>query len=325
MGRKRKPLAQLDLTNDKTPTTTPKKKRSSPNETHQILNTLPVKRAGIITRMVLRNFLCHSLLEVDLHDNINFIIGRNGSGKSALLTAVIVGLGGKASLTNRGHSVKNFVKAGKTSATVEIQLYNGGPMAYRPKDYGEQITVIRNITASGSSSYKLKSENGAIVATQLRELHNITTSLNIQIDNPVCILNQDTSRNFLNSTDPKNKFTLFMKATKLDALFEQFKTIKAHKQDAIRLFEHKHECFNKLLRELTDLKRKIDNRKSIVSIRDKIKLLQIELLWTKVRDAEEDVKKNEKSVEDWMKKQGRFLEECSNRSTRLENLKSNIM
>lgn len=63
-------------------------------------------RAGSVLRMILKNFMCHSHLEVTFNSNINYVIGRNGSGKSAILTALVVGLGGKATLTNRGNSVK---------------------------------------------------------------------------------------------------------------------------------------------------------------------------------------------------------------------------
>ncbi len=34
-------------------------------------------------------------------------------GKSAVLTGLVVGLGGKASATSRGASVKGFIKSGK--------------------------------------------------------------------------------------------------------------------------------------------------------------------------------------------------------------------
>ena len=38
-------------------------------------------------------------------------------GKSAILTALIVGLGGKATMTNRGVSLKGFVKNGEGLVT----------------------------------------------------------------------------------------------------------------------------------------------------------------------------------------------------------------
>lgn len=120
------------------------------------------RRAGTIMFMVLKNFMCHSLLKVNFTNNISIIIGKNGSGKSAILTALVVGLGGKASLTNRGSSVKGFVKAGKPSGSVEIELYNEGSMAYKPNVYGKRINIIRNLSASGSGSYKILSEKGIV-------------------------------------------------------------------------------------------------------------------------------------------------------------------
>lgn len=50
--------------------------------------------------------MCHDALEVVLNPNVNFIVGRNGSGKSAILTALTVGLGARANVTSRGASVK---------------------------------------------------------------------------------------------------------------------------------------------------------------------------------------------------------------------------
>lgn len=68
---------------------------------------------GILERVECYNFMCHDHFQVELGPLINFIVGKNGSGKSAVLTAITLCLGGKASATNRGQSLKSFVKEGK--------------------------------------------------------------------------------------------------------------------------------------------------------------------------------------------------------------------
>ena len=67
---------------------------------------------GILQSVTCRNFMCHRTLHVDFGPLINFIIGHNGSGKSAVLTAITLCLGGKATSTNRGQSLKSFVREG---------------------------------------------------------------------------------------------------------------------------------------------------------------------------------------------------------------------
>jgi hypothetical protein len=67
---------------------------------------------GIIERVDCYNFMCHEHFSVELGPLINFIVGKNGSGKSAILTAITLCLGGKASATNRGQSLKSFIKEG---------------------------------------------------------------------------------------------------------------------------------------------------------------------------------------------------------------------
>lgn len=63
-------------------------------------------RVGKIVRMQLKNFMCHSNLVVDFNQRTNLLVGNNGSGKSAVITALIIGLGAKASTTNRSKSIK---------------------------------------------------------------------------------------------------------------------------------------------------------------------------------------------------------------------------
>ncbi|XP_044745596.1 structural maintenance of chromosomes protein 6 [Coccinella septempunctata] len=281
-------------------------------------------RAGVITNMVLKNFMCHSLLEINFTSNASVVVGQNGSGKSAILTALILGLGGKASLTNRGTSIKGFVKAGKNSASLEITLCNEGPMAYRPKIYGPSITIIRNFTASGGSSYRIKSHTGEIISTQSKEIQNITTSLNIQIDNPVCILNQDTSRNFLSSNDPKHKFSLFMKATRLETLSNEYKKVEVNLKNSKDMLEDKTNNIRKLQEDIRNLKAKIEQHKSVRNLKEEEVALQTEILWSKVKDCESELQVETGEVEKLENKCENLRENSKQKAHEVEKLKKSI-
>ncbi|KAJ2084764.1 Structural maintenance of chromosomes protein 6, partial [Coemansia sp. S142-1] len=87
---------------------------------------------GIVESIEIVDFMCHEKATVNLCPKVNFITGQNGSGKSAILTALIIALGGKASLTNRASNLKGFIREGRQRATVKVQLRNRGPDAYRP-------------------------------------------------------------------------------------------------------------------------------------------------------------------------------------------------
>ncbi|XP_066259004.1 structural maintenance of chromosomes protein 6 [Euwallacea similis] len=317
---KRKPLTQLSQEE----TVSSLKRSRTSNGAYS--SSAAERRAGTINYIILKNFMCHSFLEVDLRQkNISFLIGKNGSGKSAILTALIVGLGGKASLTNRGTSVKNFIKVGQQSSNIEIQLCNEGSMAYHPKTYGKTITISRNITASGGGSFRVKAESGAVISTLAKEVVNITTTLNIQVDNPVCLLTQDTARNFLNSNDPKKKFQLFMKATKLDVLENEYKIAKGEKNKCFCDLENKKADFEKLQEEIEGLKVEIARHKPIIELKDKKMQLHNEIKWAQVQDIEKELAEEQQNV-DKIDKQLKELQSQSNRKAKkIEEIQQTII
>uniref|UniRef100_A0A8D3BPN6 Structural maintenance of chromosomes protein 6 n=1 Tax=Scophthalmus maximus TaxID=52904 RepID=A0A8D3BPN6_SCOMX len=189
-----------------------------------------VSDAGIVESITLKNFMCHSLLgPFTFGSNVNFVVGNNGSGKSAVLTALIVALGGNAQATNRGSSLKGFVKEGESSADVSITLRNKGRDAYKPEVYGQAIIVDLRITREGLRTYKLRSKSGQIVSTKKEELISILDNFNIQVNNPVSILTQEMSKYFLHSKGEGDKYKFFMKATQLEQMREDFVYIRTTK------------------------------------------------------------------------------------------------
>ena len=136
--------------------------------------------AGNIESVSMTNFMCHANLEIKLGPGVNFIVGENGSGKSAILTALCVALvraprfpprraaraasrragdavadsprcrqGARASKTNRSETGnKGLVKTGANIAKLVVRMRNQGPEAYRPEDFGHTIIVERSISAT---------------------------------------------------------------------------------------------------------------------------------------------------------------------------------
>ena len=128
---------------------------------------------AIIESITCYNFMCHERLHCDLGPLLNFIVGENGSGKSAILTAITLCLGGKASATNRGGSLRSFVKEGRDHASLVVKIKNQGTDAYKPDQFGESIIVERWFTKSGSSGFKLKSETGRIISTKKGDVDDV--------------------------------------------------------------------------------------------------------------------------------------------------------
>ncbi|XP_043593729.1 structural maintenance of chromosomes protein 6 [Bombus pyrosoma] len=234
-------------------------------------------KAGKIKRILIRNFMCHDALEVTLNPNVNFIIGRNGSGKSAILTALTVGLGARANITSRGASVKNFIKKGKNSATIEVSLFNNGSMAYKPDIYGDSITVFRSIGTT--SSYKIKNWKGEVVSTRQNELANILQAMNIQIDNPISILNQDISRTFLVSSKPEEKYELFMKATLLNVIGNNYREAELTCEQEYEKLKQYNKILADVRKEVEELKKNIERAEEIDKFRDEVVDLEKELVW----------------------------------------------
>lgn len=81
-------------------------------------------------------------------------------GKSAIMTGIVVGLGGNARSTERGKSLKQFIRTGERASEVIVTLRNCGNEAYRPDVYGDAIRVERMISSDGAGSYKIKSISG---------------------------------------------------------------------------------------------------------------------------------------------------------------------
>ncbi|KAM7061532.1 structural maintenance of chromosomes protein 6 isoform 1-T3 [Acridotheres tristis] len=251
---------------------------------------LPDGEVGIIESIQLKNFMCHSNLgPFQFGSNLNFVIGTNGSGKSSVLTALIVGLGGKATATNRGSSLKMFIQKGETSADISITLRNQGRDAFKPELYGTSITVNQRINQDGSRTCKLKSKSGTVISSKKEELIGILDHFNIQVDNPVSVLTQEMSKQFLQTKNEGDKYKFFMKATQLEQMKEDYSFIGKTKKNTRVQIEQGEERLEELKQLYLEKKEIFKSISFVNDLKNRLKDLKHQMAWAVVSEMEKEI------------------------------------
>ncbi|TFY75234.1 hypothetical protein EWM64_g8778 [Hericium alpestre] len=252
-----------------------------------------VAKFGVIEMIEMHQFMCHKYLVFKLGPQINFIIGHNGSGKSAVLSAITVALGGKATATGRGNGLKSFIREGQRHvpvAQVTVQLKNQGDEAYKHDVYGDSIIVTRTFTKEGGSSYKIKSKEGKTISTKKEELSAICDHMNIQVDNPMNVLTQDAARQFLSASHPSDKYKFFLRGTQLSQLSEEYETCLENISQTDKVLLRKKEALPDLQEHYKEVSARFQEASKAREQRHKADELKKELAWAHVATKEEELR-----------------------------------
>lgn len=138
-------------------------------------------KPGFILRVKVKNFTTYSYAEFNLSPTLNMIIGPNGTGKSTLVAAICLGLGGKIDLIKR-KTMKSMIKTGQQESIIEITLKDSEPDLY--------LVIQRKFTEK-ESSWEL---NGVVSDEKL--IRKICKKFNIQLDNLCHFLPQERVAEF---------------------------------------------------------------------------------------------------------------------------------
>merc|ERR1719244_2156773 len=98
-------------------------------------------------RMV--NFMHYSDITIRPRPGFNVLIGHNGSGKSALVNAICIGLGGNIDTLQRCDNITTFIKRDAEEAKIEIELYNSS---------GDNHQVACSINIRGKVGWAINNE-----------------------------------------------------------------------------------------------------------------------------------------------------------------------
>jgi AAA15 family ATPase/GTPase len=125
---------------------------------------------GSIVRVAMRNFVTYEHCEFKPGPRLNLIIGPNGTGKSTIVCAMALGLGGNPSLLGRAKDIADFVKHGCDKAYIEIELY---------KQKGQNVIIKRHIkVGTNQSTWKINGQEA-----KREQVLQVVSRFNIQLDN----------------------------------------------------------------------------------------------------------------------------------------------
>ncbi|CDS10359.1 hypothetical protein LRAMOSA03035 [Lichtheimia ramosa] len=143
---------------------------------------------GSIVKIKLRNFVTYDYCEFSPGPQLNMIIGPNGTGKSTIVCAIALGLGGTPALLGRAKNIAEFVKTGEDEAMIQIELKRTGG---RPN-----AVIQRTIQKSNNqSSWRLDGR-----PSPQNRVMAVISELNVQVDNLCQFLPQDKVAEFAQLT-----------------------------------------------------------------------------------------------------------------------------
>lgn len=221
---------------------------------------------------------------------MNIINGENGTGKSAITTAILLVFGDKAINTQRTSSVKNFIKKGCSEAYIEVRLSNMNGSLSKDK-YGEMIILSRRIKGSGSSIYQVECPGGGKRKINVQELAMMAHALQIDPNNPVQFLQQDRVSEVAKSGGSKNpdreRFLKFKQSTQLqtkeEMINQALENINATKE-SIKVKEKDRKMFALMEQQL---RKQCEQIEKLEESEHKIEELNNEFHWAEVKVREE--------------------------------------
>ena len=133
-----------------------------------------------------------------LYPRLNVVVGPNGTGKSTILCAICLGLGGQPPLLGRADDARLFIKHEKEQAIIEIELAPQRDSSGR----AEAVHVIKRVIdrdrgsehgrGAGASTYFINGHKSTLKS--VKEL--VSERYHIHIDNLCTFLPQDKVGNF---------------------------------------------------------------------------------------------------------------------------------
>ncbi|XP_066467961.1 structural maintenance of chromosomes protein 6 isoform X2 [Tiliqua scincoides] len=133
-------------------------------------------------------------------------------------------------------------------------------------------------------------DRSAVISSKKEELTSILDHFNVQVDNPVSVLTQEMSKQFLQSKNEGDKYKFFMKATQLEQMKEDYSYIMETKARTRDQIEQGGEFLEELKKLYLEKEERYKNIAAVGEMQNKLKELHNQIAWAMVRETEEEIK-----------------------------------
>ncbi|KAH8370365.1 hypothetical protein KR093_003157, partial [Drosophila rubida] len=209
---------------------------------------------------------------------LNVLTGPNGTGKSTIVSAIILGLGGDPQLLDRSSSIADYIKSNKNSAIITITI-NG-----RTENAKESFK--RTISQSGESHYFVNSKQ-----LSKSKFLDIVSSFNIQVSNLCQFLPQDRVQDF-SKMNPQELLVNTMSSVCDDEFIQNFNDLKEMRVRLLNAHadrEKEKENLQKEEKRLEQLQVTVDQYQERQEISQKLKVYKAKQLWTQLAGAKSKI------------------------------------
>ncbi|XP_054425439.1 structural maintenance of chromosomes protein 6 isoform X2 [Pteronotus mesoamericanus] len=165
-------------------------------------------------------------------------------------------------------------------------------------------------------------DRSTVVSAKKEELIAILDHFNIQVDNPVSVLTQEMSKQFLQSKNEGDKYKFFMKATQLEQMKEDYSYIMETKERTKEQISQGEERLIELKRQCLEKEERFENIAELSTMKTNLEYLKHEMAWAVVNEIEKQlnaIRDNIKIGEDRAARLQRKLEEQQARLNEAEN------
>ncbi|KAL3917373.1 MAG: hypothetical protein SGILL_004744, partial [Bacillariaceae sp.] len=211
---------------------------------------------------------------------LNMVVGPNGTGKSSILCAICLGLGGEPRLLGRASEVETFIQNGEVEGYIELELAN---------ERGTNPIITRTLRNDGGKKSTFTWNGEAISGKKVRE--KVEQEFQIQIDNLCTFLPQEKVGSF-------SGFDSKMLLLETEKTLSENKELYGNHLKLIELQEELHggddqvegleQKLEQLKVELKRMEREVQRMEQLQHDEELKDLLEKKLLWLKfdqLRDA----------------------------------------